>query len=67
MHLLAAVEAVHAGRIGWVPRHFDRLAGGPALREALQRRTPPDSIVASWAPALAAYRQRVAPVRLYGP
>jgi len=66
VHLLAAVQAVHGDRIGWISRHFDRLAGGPALREALLRGTPPDSIVAAWAASLAQYRARVATVRLYG-
>lgn len=44
---------------------FDRLAGGPALREALLRGDDPDAIVASWRPALARYRARVRPFLLY--
>lgn len=65
VHLLAAIQAVHAARIGWIPRHFDRLAGGPGLREALERGTPPDSIVSAWAPAVARFERRVAGLRLY--
>jgi uncharacterized protein YbbC (DUF1343 family) len=65
LHLLAAVLAVHADRIGWIPPHFDRLAGGPGLREALQRRTAPDSIAAAWEPALTRFHQRSAAARLY--
>jgi uncharacterized protein YbbC (DUF1343 family) len=66
VHLIAAVEAVHPDRIGWIAAHFDRLAGGPALREGLQRRVPADSLVAGWGAALAAYESRAAPIRLYG-
>jgi uncharacterized protein YbbC (DUF1343 family) len=65
VELLAAVQAAHPDRIGWIPAHFDRLAGGPALREALQRRVPSESIVAGWKPALAAFAARAAPIRLY--
>ena len=66
VHLLAAVGAVHPDRIGWIPRHFDRLAGGPHLREALARGTPPESIVAGWRPGLARFRERRVAVLLYG-
>jgi uncharacterized protein YbbC (DUF1343 family) len=65
VQLLAAVQALHPDRIGWIPAHFDRLAGGPALREALLAGVPPDTIVAGWAPARAAFERRSAPVRLY--
>jgi uncharacterized protein YbbC (DUF1343 family) len=65
VHLLAAVQAVHPDRIGWIPRHFDRLAGGPALREALLRGTPPDSIVGGWGAALSRFRERSAGVLIY--
>jgi hypothetical protein len=41
------------------------LAGGPTLREALVTGVPPDSIVAGWAPARAAFEQRSAAVRIY--
>ncbi len=65
VHLLAAVQAVHPDRIGWIPHHFDRLAGGPALREAIQARRPAEEIVHGWAAALAAFEQRRAPYLLY--
>ena len=65
VHLLAAVEAVHPGRIGWIPRHFDRLAGGPGLREAIRAGRPPDEIVRGWAAGLAAFLQRRTPYLLY--
>jgi uncharacterized protein YbbC (DUF1343 family) len=64
VHLLAAVRAVHPDqiRVGGI---FDKLAGGPTLREALLRGEAPDAIVATWAEALRAYRDRVAPFLLY--
>jgi len=64
VHLLAAVHAVHPDRIrlGGI---FDKLAGGPSLREAVLRGESPDAIVASWARGLAAYRARVQPFLLY--
>jgi uncharacterized protein YbbC (DUF1343 family) len=67
VHLLAAVRDVHPDRIGWVPRHFDRLAGGPTLREALLRGVPPDSIVGGWSLALTRFAARTARVRIYRP
>jgi len=63
--LLAAVRAVHPDRIGLVPRQFDRLAGGPGLREALERGEDPAGIEASWRGALAAFRARREPFLLY--
>lgn len=64
VYLLAAVRAVHPDRIrlGGI---FDKLAGGPGLREALLRGDDPAVIVAGWQPALAAYRERVAPYLVY--
>jgi len=65
VHLLAAVQSLQPDRIGWVPRHFDRLAGGPALREAIQGGRLPDEIVRGWAAGLAAFEQRRTPYLLY--
>lgn len=65
VHLLAAIQAVHPGRIGWIPHHFDRLAGGPELREAIEAGRPPDEIVRGWAAALAAFEQRRTAFLLY--
>ena len=50
VHLLAAIRAVHPDRIGWIPRHFDRLAGGPSLREAIVAGQPPAAIAGGWRP-----------------
>jgi uncharacterized protein YbbC (DUF1343 family) len=65
VHLLGAVGAIHPDRIGWIPRHFDRLAGGPDLREALARGTLPASIVAGWQPGLARFREHRVAALLY--
>lgn len=64
VHLLAAVRAVHPDqiRLGGI---FDKLAGGPTLRERLLEGGPAEAIVAGWLPALAAYRERVRPFLLY--
>ena len=58
VHLLAAVRAVHPDRFAWIARHFDRLAGGPVLREQLEAGTDPAAIVAGWDDALRAFRER---------
>ncbi len=63
--LLAAVRAVHREQIGFLSRSFDRLAGGPALRLAIEAGVDPDSIVASWRPALAAFESRRQAVMIY--
>ena len=64
VHLLAAVQAVHPNEVR-IGGSFDRLAGGPTLREALLRGEDPEEIVAAWRPALATYRARVAAFQLY--
>ena len=65
--LLAAVRATHPDRFAFLPAHFDRLAGGPALREALEAGRPSADIVAGWAraPGIADFRTRRTPVVLY--
>ena len=65
VHLLAAVRAASGDRFGWIPKHFDRLAGGPALREALDAGTDPATIVAGWAEALRRFRERRRTFLLY--
>lgn len=64
VHLLAAVQAVHPDRIrlGGI---FDKLAGGPTLREAILHGDAAATIVAGWQPGLTAYRERIEPFLLY--
>ncbi len=64
VHLLAAIHEVHPDRIR-IGGSFDRLAGGPTLREALLRGEQPTSIVASWQPGLREFEARVRPMLLY--
>jgi uncharacterized protein YbbC (DUF1343 family) len=65
VHLLAVIRDVAPGRFAFLPRQFDRLAGGSALREALQRGEPAARIVAGWAAAREAFLARRAPFLLY--
>ncbi len=64
VHLLAAIRAVHPDEIR-IGGSFDRLAGGPTLREALLADVAPEEIVRSWQPGLRAHAERVAGLRLY--
>jgi uncharacterized protein YbbC (DUF1343 family) len=49
----------------WQSAHFDRLAGSPALREALLAGTTPPEIVAGWRAYEADFRVRREPYLLY--
>jgi uncharacterized protein YbbC (DUF1343 family) len=48
------------------PDAFDKIAGGPALRTALQKGETPDEIIASWQPGLTAFREARRRFLLYG-
>ena len=65
VHLLAAVEAYQPDRIGWHPAQFDRLAGGPVLRQAVTALADPAAIVASWGDAQRRFLARRKPFLLY--
>jgi uncharacterized protein YbbC (DUF1343 family) len=65
VHLLAAVRAVHGDRFGWMPKHFDRLAGGAVLRQQIEAGTAPDAIVGGWAAALEHFKVRRQEFLLY--
>ena len=65
VQLLAAIQAVHPDRIGFVPRAFDRLAGTDSLRMAIQSGAPADRIVAGWGAARQAFLARRQPFLLY--
>jgi len=58
VRLLLAVQAVHPDRIGWIPAHFDRLAGGRSLREAIVAGRLLGEIVKGWGPAIQAFEAR---------
>lgn len=63
--LLATVRRIHPDSLGFRAAHFDRLAGGPALREAVQAGRDPFAIVADWGPARTAWLTRRQPMLLY--
>lgn len=65
LHLLEAIRKVHPDRFAWIQAQFDRLAGGPVLREQIERGVAADSIVKSWRPALQQFRERRKPALLY--
>ncbi|HEX9895926.1 MAG TPA: DUF1343 domain-containing protein [Gemmatimonadales bacterium] len=63
--LLKAIRDVHPDQIRINPRSFDRLAGGPGLREALEAGLSTDRIVAGWKVPTARFRERAKPVLRY--
>ncbi|MGH7580366.1 MAG: exo-beta-N-acetylmuramidase NamZ family protein [Gemmatimonadales bacterium] len=65
VHLLAAIRRRHAAEFGWIPKHFDRLAGTTDLRTAIEAGTDPGAIVESWEPARRAYLERRKGVLMY--
>ena len=65
VHLLAAVRAVHPDRLGWIPKHFDRLAGGAVLRQQIEAGTAPEAIVRGWEAGLRRFKERRREFLLY--
>jgi uncharacterized protein YbbC (DUF1343 family) len=63
--LLTVIQQVHPDRIGFIPRHFDRLAGGTSLRESIAQGETALEIVESWRPAQREYQTRARPYLLY--
>ena len=65
VHLLAAIQAVHPDRIGFIVRHFDRLAGSDALRTSLLAGTSPADIVKGWEAGRLEFLARRKPYLIY--
>jgi uncharacterized protein YbbC (DUF1343 family) len=63
--LLAAIRSVHPRDFRFDEPQFDRLAGGPALREALVRGEAPHRIAAGWQPGIQRFMERRKPYLLY--
>ena len=65
VHLLSAVRRRHPDEFGWVPKHFDRLAGTTELREAIEAGVDEETIVRGWEPARREFLERRRGVLLY--
>jgi uncharacterized protein YbbC (DUF1343 family) len=65
IHLLAAVRSLHPGRLGWIPAHFDRLAGESALRTAIEAGADPGPIIQGWRAERLRFEARRQPFLLY--
>jgi uncharacterized protein YbbC (DUF1343 family) len=65
VHLLAAVIAENRGRFAWIAPQFDRLAGGPVLRQQLDAGDSPGTIVGGWRRDLERFEARRRPFLLY--
>jgi uncharacterized protein YbbC (DUF1343 family) len=63
--LLAVLQHRHGALVSWRPAVFDRLAGGPSLREALLGGNSPSSIVQGWRADLERFELRRQPYLLY--
>ena len=63
--LIWHAKRLHPKELAFSTDFFDRLAGTPKLREALESGTPLDEIFASWAPALEEFRKRREKYLLY--
>jgi uncharacterized protein YbbC (DUF1343 family) len=63
--LLTAIRRVHPDSLQIRPRGFDRLAGGPALREAIEAAQDPFAIAASWVAPREAWLAHRRPALLY--
>jgi uncharacterized protein YbbC (DUF1343 family) len=65
VHLLAAIRSRHPAEFGWIPRHFDRLAGTTRLREEIEGGADPAVIVRGWERERVDYLTRRAAFLLY--
>jgi uncharacterized protein YbbC (DUF1343 family) len=65
VHLLSAIRRRHPGEFGWIPKHFDRLAGTTGLREAIERGADPVAIVGGWEAERRRYLERRRVALLY--
>jgi uncharacterized protein YbbC (DUF1343 family) len=65
VHLLAALRAAHPTEFAFRPAQFDRLAGGPDLREGLMRGETATTIAKRWRGELAKFREWRRPFLVY--
>jgi uncharacterized protein YbbC (DUF1343 family) len=65
VHLLTILRAVHPTDFAFRPAQFDRLAGGPTLRDEIEHSVPVSRIAARWRGEQARFRQWRRPFLLY--
>jgi len=65
VYLLTAIRRRHPTELGWIPKHFDRLAGTTRLREAIEAGEDPAAIVRGWEGERRMFLKRRRPVLLY--
>ncbi|MEO8448916.1 MAG: DUF1343 domain-containing protein [Gemmatimonadota bacterium] len=63
--LLTTLQALYPDKLGFTAPHFDRLAGGPRVREMVLKGASARLIVAGWAADLVKFRERRKPFLLY--
>jgi len=63
--MLLAVRAVHPDQIGFIERHFDLLAGGIRLRQAILADRTAESIVSEWTSGRESFETRIRPFLIY--
>jgi uncharacterized protein YbbC (DUF1343 family) len=66
VQLLVAIRAAYPDSLGWIPTHFDRLAGNASLREAIVAGKEAGEITAPWENERARYLERRQGILLYG-
>jgi uncharacterized protein YbbC (DUF1343 family) len=65
VQLLSVIRSVHPEHFAWIQAHFDRLAGGPDLRTAIESGRSPGVIVRDWLGPLGRYKARTRAFLLY--
>jgi uncharacterized protein YbbC (DUF1343 family) len=65
VHLLTAIRRRHPEEFGWIPKHFDRLAGTTELRAAIEAGTDARAIVRGWEPERREFLERRRAALLY--
>ena len=65
VYLLTAIRDRHPDKLGWIPKHFDRLAGTARIREAIEAGADPEAIVQGWEADRRKYLERRRAVLLY--
>ena len=63
--LLFIIKRSHPNRFRWLSAQFDRLAGGPRLRAAIDAGTAPAEIVRGWSADLEHFKERREGLLLY--